>query len=687
MPRSLLHLGCSVSALALVTSCSPLYFHAALGSNLITVGNSPDASSPPILKSKLGVARATGYFRLPDTVPYLSEVGSRVFCSTISFDQLTDRPRVNWALGRTSFLADKIHFDALAVNWLHRLAADLQTSGQQTYITLVGAPSPFQASPIQKPAAHPTPLNIAMSAQLTAQWARQSFPKQTTLNWVIWNEPEHTLRGVNSALAASEMVSIYRSYYSALNTPTSFGQGFGLASFMKASLRPVADVPLQSFASLVFEGLGPSFRASVDYITMNSYHGQTFRLVARLQSDMARFNMDQPIVITQFTPEIIGAYPDQAGTIQAASHYISYLDHFVKTPGLASACMSFWAGPDRKALLRETATTFSPSIPFKTLAWYQDLPLWRLPVQYPSNHHSHLVIAGRDATRFQMLILPKPLQSGSISLAAVKGKTERKLRRHFLRLQEREQVGKGQPRQQLATPLRSPDLLRQLHVKLPVGPYQPIKVERITGESVVPLVENHHTDAYSVVSLPITTDQILRLSSGTPGMLPPQRSALRTDLYVHRSAGEQGWASVDSVRDGFVLALPSSDSVAHASATYTLAPFETQLILQLSSPDGRSGIMKALRCSSMVVQSLNYGRPPTNLVSLGSQRAAQRILSSRAFNQVQNADISPIPWQLPDEQGRLRVNVPTVGRASTLRLHLGSQGCESGTQFQSRVLR
>lgn len=655
-------------------------------SALITIERQGGTVLPPLLKSKLGVARATGYANLLATIPYARQIGSRAFCSTISFDQLTDRPKGNYALGRTQFSAEAVQFDPAASRWMQLLIQSLSLNDQQIFLGLVGAPKPYQQALIRKPAAHPTPTNIPAAAKLTATWVRDSLPAAPPINWVVWNEPEHTLRGVNSSAAAGDMANIYRSYQGALSDHSRV-DGFGLASFMKASLRDSSDVPSRSFASLVLEGLAQPPRPAIDYITLNNYHGQAFELIARLHADLRRAGMDQPLVLNQFAPAILGSHPALAGSAQVASHYLHSLDRFVQEPGLASACMSFWAGSDRKALLRETRPgTFATTLPFQAFALYQQMPLWRVPVQVSSIDHPYTLWAARDLTRFQVLVLPRLVEVGSGLPAGAAGKAERKLERQGQRRRERQERRRGLPQELETTSAAGADGVTMLPLLLPDSPDRLIQVQRLRQGSATPLREQIRTDASGLLNLPMAPDQIVLLSLGTASVLPSLLPAIRSDLYIHRQAQQQGWASVDAIRDGFVLALPSAVAVAHASATYPAQRPRADLLVQLSSPQGSAGLRRALRCSAIVLQQMT-GRRPLTLASWGDVAAAARIRSSRAFANSSAETLAVKAWPDPDGQGRLRLPLSGQSFLSPLRLHLAAEGCEAGTQLQARVLR
>jgi len=638
---------------------------------------------PPLIKSKLGVARATGYQDLPKTIPYVKQLGSRVFCSTIAFDELTDRKRPNYALGTSTFSTTAEQPDPTASRWLQSLLEKLSAYQQQIYLGVVGAPSPYQQAIIRKPAAHPTPTNIPASAQLTARWLSALIQPHLPINWVIWNEPEHTLRGTNSKEAASDMAKIYRAYQSSLSGRFSH-DGFGLASFMKASLRSSSNEPSKSFVNLVMKDLMQAPRPRIDYVTLNNYHGQTFELITKLQSDLQLAGMDQPLVLNQYAPAVLGSHPSMAGSVQVASRYLHDLDRFVQTPELSSACMSFWAGSDRKALLREIPNGFAPSLAYQALASYQHMPLWRLPVRGVSNDLPFTLWAARYGQRFSLLVAPIPeTASGGIGGGGAT-KTERKLERKTLRQQERRKERQHQDGKQKPAATGSTSSV-VLQLELAGLANQLIQVKRFVDGRSNPIEEQRRTDSIGRLALPVSTDQFVVLSSGTNSATEPVLRPSRSDLYIDRKTAKGGWASMDALSDGFVMALPSPQAVAHASATYPRKAAGGSLLMQLTSPQESGGVSKALRCTAAVLQGLEGDRPMT-LTAWGNNAAVGSILKSRAFTTGKAVALEINAWPTLDGLGHLRLPLPKRANLSALKLHLGSVGCESGTQLQARVL-
>lgn len=676
----------TINGLSLLVVAVSLHASSVSAASIMTIDPGGAVSLPPLIKSKLGVARASGYAELPATVPFTQKLGSRVFCSLIAFDQLTDRPRRNLALGAAIFTPEHVETDPKAKIWLQSLLFSLQTHRQVVYLSLVGAPSPYQQARIRKPAGHPTPTNISGSAEVVRKWIDSSIPSNQLINWVVWNEPEHTLRGVNNVEAANDMALIYQAYAKKLQGRSLF-DGIGLASFMKSSLQNMRDFPSRSFAEHVFLDLKRNSDPRIDYITLNNFHGQTSDLIARLQSDLRRMGMDQPLVLNQFAPAKIGSQPSLAGSVQAASEYVQALDRFVQTPAVSSACYSFWSGSDRKALLRATKSGFLPSLPFQALSLYQDMPLWRLPVSGNQQNSPFILIAARDADRFSLLILPRSEQPTAGVPPGGRGKAERQRQRRALRQQERQELRRGRIETDAAIQATStaPSMLA---LKFPSLRNTQLKVQRLSTAQEHSNQEEIRTDQAGRLTLFIQPDQIVMLSKGEASPAPPLLASVRSDLYIHRHSPEQGWASVDQLTDGFVLALPSKLAIAHASATYAMEAVPSSLRIQLRTPEGNQGLTRALACSAVVLQGLKNGAPIT-LASWGDTRSSDAILSSRAFASI-NSGRSPSnqTWPKPDKNGIIILPLRKPAKDTLgLRLHFAATGCSPGTQLQARVLR
>jgi hypothetical protein len=371
--------------------------------------------------------------------------------------------------------------------------------------------------------------------------------------------------------------------------------------------------------------------------------------------------------------------------VQVASQYLHDLDRFVQTPELASACMSFWAGADRKALLRETQGSFAPTLPYQALAAYQHMPLWRLPVQGVPADLPFTLWSARDDQRFSLLVVPIPgASSGGLSYGDAT-KTERKLARKALRQQERRterrNLGGDLPP---ATPGSASSVVLQL--ELAGLPNHLLQVKRFIGGRTSPIEEQLRTDSTGRLALPVATNQIVILSSGAESAAEPLLFPSRSDLYIHRQAPQQGWASLDALSDGFVLALPSPQAVAHVSADYQPKTPGSSLLVQLISPQSAAGVSKALMCTAALLQGLESERHQT-LTAWGNPAAVASILKSRAVSAERGVVPTVKAWPGLDARGHLRLPLPKHDNKRGLRLHLAAVGCESGTQLQARVLR
>ena len=213
-----------------------------------------------------------------------------------------------------------------------------------------------------------------------------------------------------------------------------------------------------------------------------------------------------------------------------------------------------------------------------------------------------------------------------------------------------------------------------------------IQVKRFVIGRTSPLETQLRTDPIGRLALPVATDQIVMLSNGADSTAEPLLFPIRSDLYINRQAPQQGWASLDALNDGFVLALPSPQAVAHASATYPPQPPGSSLLVQLSSPQAAAGVPKALRCTAALLQGLEGARTLT-LAAWGNRAAVETILKSRALSQGERAVPAVTAWPRLDARGHLRLPLPKQGTFSALKLHVAAVGCDSGTQLRARVLR
>ena len=674
------------------------------------------AISPhPFLKTKLGVARASGLLELTSTFPAMAEIGTRAFCTTIAFDDVTDRNRANYALGSSIFTFTGASIDSNAMKWLADLQQGVTKLRLSTYVGLVGAPKPYQIPVIRKPAAHPTPTSISGAAKLTGDWARQTFRGLPNVNWVIWNEPEHTLKGINSLEAAGDMAAIYRSYVQVLDPLTS-REGLGLAAFMKASLRPSSNDRANTFFQNVISQLRNSGDPRIDYITMNNYHGKAFELFNALDSELSKRGMDQPLIFTQFAPAAIGEQPSLAGTNDAASLYINQLNQFVETPGLGVGCFSFWAGPEHKALIRISTPTGIPSKSpaFEAIAFYQRMPLWRLAIPALPATSDLVVWGGVQDDQLGILISYKHIASVAVEginygskilknrqLDGKQGggrepngarKVDRITGRKTLRKAERvaERGPAGQSSSSGRADLTSLDLNQDgetITFVLPGLAGESFNLERLRSGQTGVYKERVTVDAKERLTIRLVRKDILLLINEKKAAKRTPLRVLRQDLYIHRrgpsgqplKSNQQGISSMDPLQDGFVLAVPGPAATAHASAIFALP--RPIVSLQWAVPPG-SDRRAAQKCSAALVQYLKGDQVVGN-GAWGSKEVVQRLMRSRAFPAVAGkvSYLAPQPWPGAGEKSTL-LKLTSLPGVDAVRLHMGMGGCAEAQQVQ-----
>ena len=200
------------------------------------------------------------------------------------------------------------------------------------YLQLIGAPKPYQPAIIKRPAIHPTPTNIDASTLLTAAWLKQFAVAHPAVNWGIWNEPSHTLRGKPTAAAASDMAKIYGSFTREMGR-LSPSDKFGPAGIIALAMKNTPDGGENSFLSVMFSELSSQNRnseAGIDFVGINSYYGRLPQLIGAIDTELGIIKSKAPIVITQFAPAgLLRSKFLYARTL--AQMYVNSLDNTVKS--------------------------------------------------------------------------------------------------------------------------------------------------------------------------------------------------------------------------------------------------------------------------------------------------------------------------------------------------------------------
>lgn len=370
-----------------------------------------DVSQPqanPLVKSKLGFARAASFEQLPESVLGFKEIKPSVFCSELDFDDVEGR---NYALEPDPFLVDRIK--GSPNSWLKRLEINLRQQGVEPFYQIIGAPRPFQQKNIRRPAIHPTPTDISRSAALTAKWIEANFPGDQGRTWLLWNEPSHTLRGVPTSAAARDMADIFSAYRQEIKKIDA-GASLGYAAFIANSLKNVPEKKGISFLERVFEltHQRENFSDSVDLININSYFGRIDEMVETTNMLLRKYESRAPLLLSQFAPPSVAEKDSVKNSIESAYEYVKYYDYFVSHPSISHVCFSYWSGPSRQAFYRfdprRRDFKFGPN--YHALYLYQQLPLWRPKVDILPGFDG-AILAGYDDDQVGFLTFNTSSQS------------------------------------------------------------------------------------------------------------------------------------------------------------------------------------------------------------------------------------------------------------------------------------
>lgn len=671
----------------------------------------------PLLKSKLGFARAVGFDRLPESAAQLTDVGARAFCSAVAFDDVSEGKRKSYAVDPAQFGPTGVR-SAAPNPWFAGLLERLHAQGIEPYFGLIGAPAPYHPANIRKPAEHPTPLDIDRAAASVASWSKPYLERYPETNWIIWNEPEHALRGSNSVQAADDMARIYKAWVAAID-PISPYDGMGLAAFMKGSLRPTEGEPQRNFFQSVMDRTGDGRSTPrYDYITMNNYHGKTDEFVAMMQTEMGRRGLDQPLMFSQYAPWQVGEQADLGRSNTAAGIYLETLDGFQSAPSLNHICFSFWAGIDGKSFVRwkENGGGFERSKAYLALGMYQRLPLWRVAVPEAARTPDIQVYAAAERDRVGVLLAqlrrttadaaPPPLADAT---SADKGarkedrKEARKEERQRLR-QESKAAERDGPKARKRAPQEVAEALpsggsRTLTLELRGWASQPVRVERLGANAMEVASASARTDEQGRLQLSLGDGEIVFVHAERADTLPARAnvSVVRQDVYVHRLDGQRrtipeaelAVAAFDPKADGFVLEAPTARTTAHASAWMRGLP--RQLGLHLETPPGQNAAT-AGACAAVLVQHMSAGQP-VGLSAWGHPETVARMLASRHFSVGSRAPaVNPISWQAGPGDGlamRLDTEQGAPGNwgqgSREARVHLALGDCAGPARAQVRL--
>jgi len=613
--------------------------------NVVIKANAID--KVPYFKTKLGFARAVSLEKLPDTMKYFDLAKPRAFCSEVDFDDVEDK---NFALLPDPFLTAEAVGRIPASDWLTRLLKELEKQKIDVYFQLIGAPKPFQPKVISRPAIHPTPTDITKSARLIGKWAETYLSINPSINWVVWNEPSHTLRGRPTAQAADDMASIFNSYIRELGALSPY-DSFGLAGFIAHALKPVKGGGAMSFLERVFgrlgSELGPEVSAKVNFIAVNNYYGSDEDLLIAVNSLLSDWRSHAPIIFTQFAPEGVaeGKYIDNENL--EARRYLTSLDRFSRDGSVKHVCMSFWAGGN-KAFVKLGNGNAREQFRMKlfALAMYQKLPAWRVEVVPDKQIKDSLVFAGVDQNRLGILLV-NDLEAD---------------RSYRIQVDDRKWHG------------------------IPIFVWRP--AEGGMSQSLLGAIEG--TGAIQI-ALKKGEMAFLEISRGRRGDMEggiAPGTYMRSDTHIYRGSDSSyskrsniGHGVFDQVRNEFLMAVPEASAVAHGSVV--LRNTKRNVALEWEVPPNQSKEL-VKECAFVAGRSLDS--PKGNSFFIGKREAQKELVAKNGRLVFERALQQPLSWRaMPSGNWALDLDLGKLlgAEPSEVELHAGLINC--GGPAQARV--
>lgn len=615
-----------------------LPFVAAADGSLTVQVDASRALAHPFVKSKLGFARAVTYELLPESISAMDIVQPRAFCSEVDFDTFE---AVNYALQPNPFTSATVNGPYSANPWLLHLQDELTRRHINIYYQLIGAPKPFQASKIARPAIHPTPTDIDKSAQWTASWVKPYLQTNAAINWGIWNEPTHTLRGKPTEEAARDMVSIYKAYRSRLNS-LSYDDSIGLSGIIAGSMKLAHERKGSgSFNEVLFDGIFPN--NAPDFYAMNIYRGRLDELVIHLNSLLRQRNSQAPLLLSQFAPEEVTRKNTQAESNQTASLYLDAYDHIVQEPSIEHVCMSYWAGGSKAfAEYDEEHKHFVAQPNLLALSLYQQLPLWRVATKLSGNEDV-AVLAGRFGARLGMLLMNHADHSVPVSLAVGDSLWANKPAQVKLLASQHNNA--------IETHVLKPEPGQSPHWDLGAGDLALILWSADAQAESVPEFSAHY---------------------------------IRSDMYVDRSVAEteqRAFASYDQINNSFLLDLPSGSAVAHASARLNNAPAQMDLHWELA-PGTVAEVPTS--CLLIAAQRWQTGHVVASN-AYGSADVLSRLQALGQLTEVKKSELRALPVQKNGSNMLSTIEFPASADGREVRVDIAAQGCRSPLQLQATL--
>lgn len=291
----------------------------------------------PLLKSKIGVARALAITEILDSLQYLDEIRPALYNGELRFPD-TDWPSL------TPYPFEVAADGTVTVQsntFLNELFAGLQQRNIEIVVQLEGAPKQWwDYQEAQAPENFPIPTNLSASANAIGEWAK--LYKRYPISWSIWNEPSHNLTGSPDLTSIQQMVEIYDAYTGAIAP-----QGlFGMADFIPANAVASSELNGQTYVGATINELRQQLTANpglpFDYLSMNNYGKPVDSIVDGSRNALGTDFNTVPLMQMQFGVFQPGVWDTTVGTVLEAALSMAALDQALQIPDLQVLTFSGW---------------------------------------------------------------------------------------------------------------------------------------------------------------------------------------------------------------------------------------------------------------------------------------------------------------------------------------------------------
>jgi hypothetical protein len=327
----------------------------------------------PLLKSKIGVARALESTEILDSLPFLDEIRPALYDAELrfpdtSYPSLTPYPFEVAADGTVSVLPN---------DFLNTLFTGLRNRNIEIMVQLEGAPKQWwDYADAVAPHNFPLPTNLAAAADAIGKWAKlyQDYP----ISWSMWNEPSHNLTGSPDLTSVQQMIDIYDAYTSAIAP-----QGlFGLADFVPVDANPNENLNGQTYLGTTLAQLRTLLAAKpglpFNYLSMNDYGRDLAPLWDGARNALGADFNTVPLVQAQSGVFVPGVWEAQAGITLEAALSMTALQTALQVPDLQTFTFSGWI----THLIDYDSNGQALQLPlFNALKLYARMPDRRSPVQ------------------------------------------------------------------------------------------------------------------------------------------------------------------------------------------------------------------------------------------------------------------------------------------------------------------